>query len=94
MPVGGVCRAPPPFEPCLVVGLRLHILLFDHHGAFPTLSSNLWHHVMTANDARRKKEMTRVRPPPVNEDPAAAVRHVAGVSTLGKKPGVFSASCR
>ena len=86
--------APPPFEPCLVVGLRLHILLFDHHGAFPTLSSNLWHHVMTANDARRKKEMTRVRPPPVNEDPAAAVRHVAGMSTLGKQPGVFSASCR
>ena len=49
---------------------------------------------MTANDARRKKEMTRVRPPPVNEDPAAAVRHVAGMSTLGKQPGVFSASCR
>ena len=34
------------------MGLRLFVLLFDHKGRFPTLTSGLWQRVMTSNDLR------------------------------------------
>jgi hypothetical protein len=73
-----------PVEPCHVVGLRLHVLLFDHFGRFPTLTSTIWSVVMATNDARRKKILAKGRALPVTEEPAMAVRDVASISTLGK----------
>ena len=73
-----------PVEPCHIVGLRLHLLLFDHFGKFPTLTSSIFSCAMATNDARRKKALTRGRALPVNEDPAMALRDVASIATLGK----------
>ena len=73
-----------PLEPFAIVGLRLFVLLFDHKGRFPTLTSGLWQRVMTSNDLRRKREAVKARPPPVNSDPAVAVRYVFSMATLGK----------
>ena len=71
-----------PFEPFHVVGLRLHVLLFDHHGVFPTLTSNLWQQTIATNQARRAKETARQ--PPAVGDPALASRNVTSMATLGK----------
>ena len=74
-----------PFEEHVLVGLRLHVLLFDHQGDFPTLTSNIWRRVLEANDLRRKKAARcQKRPAPTNEDPAYASRNVASVASLGK----------
>ena len=73
-----------PVEPFFILGLRLHVLLFDHHGSFPTLTSLLWNRVITANEARRRKELAKSRPPPINPDPALASRLVTSMPTMGK----------
>lgn len=74
-----------PLPPFLIVGLRLHVLLF-HAGrnSFPTLTSTLWQRVITANHARRAREVARQRPPAMNPDPAAASRYVVNMATIGK----------
>ena len=77
-----------PLEPFTLVGLRIHVLLYDHardSHRFPTLTSAIWQAVLDQNDARRRKAAkARARPPPVSEDPALASRSVASMATLGK----------
>ena len=73
-----------PVEPFHIVGLRLHVLLFDHFGKFPTLSSSIFSCAMAVNDARRKKILAKGRALPVTDDPALASRDVASIATLGK----------
>ena len=76
-----------PFEPYHVVGLRLHVFLYEAvtpEGVFPFLTSNTWMRLIAQNSAQKLKEAQKTRPPPTNQDPAAAWRHVASVATLGK----------
>ena len=73
-----------PVEPCHIVGLRLHLLLFDHFGQFPTLTSSIFSCAMAVNDARRKKILAKGRALPVTDDPALASRDVASIANLGR----------